>query len=342
MSRATELSQFPMSQLAQPVLVECDMQGRVLWMSDAAKARLGEAENLARAVLAQPATASSPAFSRLARILQIKNSVIVSIQPIPPEVPSRSGGLHELEHGLLLHYFHLQKVERSLSSRTRSRPRRSGARTVRQLEMERRRLGRELHTGVGQLLAAIRLQLEVVAQQLPQAPAGVEQALDRISRLASDALDQVRSISGRLHPPEWQRLGIDEALSQLWELSGIPQRFDAHLRIESPAHEPDLEVKVLLYRGAQEGISNFVRHAAATRIEMTLESGPAMLRLTIRDNGAGFDPAALSAGRANVAAGLGLRSIREQAESVGGKLEIESGPAGTTLRVSTPYSASGG
>jgi two-component system NarL family sensor kinase len=243
-----------------------------------------------------------------------------------------------LETSLLRHCLLLERAERDLSALVRQRRSGSGRGAVRQIELERQRLGRELHTGLGQMLAAIRLQLEIVAALLPGPPPLVQQALSRISTLASEALEQVRSVAARLHPPEWQRLTIEAALQQLWDMSGIPQRFQSSLRILTLPHEPDLEVKVLIYRAAQEALSNVARHARATRVDAALEMRDGCVILTIRDNGTGFDVARLLRSPASVASGIGLRSIREQAAALGGKLDVESGPAGTTLIVSAPFS----
>jgi two-component system NarL family sensor kinase len=243
-----------------------------------------------------------------------------------------------LENSLLRHCLRLQCAERDLSTFAWRHRRGTGRGAVRQIELERQRLGRELHTGLGQMLAAIRLQLEIVATLLPSPPELAKQALNRISTLANEALEQVRSVSARLHPPEWQRLTLEAALQQLWDISGIPQRFEASLRIQPLPHEPDLEVKVLIYRAAQEALSNAVRHARATRVDVVLETRDDCAILTIRDDGVGFDVAGLLRGPASVASGIGLRSIREQAAALGGKLEIQSGPAGTRLIVSVPFS----
>jgi two-component system NarL family sensor kinase len=250
-----------------------------------------------------------------------------------------AGGLLGLQSRLVGHYFRLQEAARGLSSRAEALQRGTAGGAIRQIELERQRLGRELHTGVGQLLAAIRLQLEVVASQLPNPPDLVKKALERIGTLAADALEQVRSISHRLHPPEWQRLTIEAAVLQLWEYSGIPERLEANLRIEPLPREPDQEIKVLIYRGAQEALSNLTRHARATKIEMVLEASGEQIVLRIEDNGVGFDVAKLLAAPASVAAGIGLRSIREQAAALGGKLEISSGPGGTKLELSAPFAA---
>jgi two-component system NarL family sensor kinase len=250
-----------------------------------------------------------------------------------------AGDLLELQSSLVKHYFRLREAERGLSSRAESLQRGTAGGAIRQIELERQRLGRELHTGVGQLLAAIRLQLEVVTLQLPNPPELVVKALARIATLASDALEQVRTISHRLHPPEWQRLTLEAAILQLWEYSGIPERLEASLRIEPLPREPEQEVKVIIYRGAQEALANLTRHARATKIDMALEARGDQIVLTMEDNGIGFDVAKLLAAPASVAAGIGLRSIREQAAALGGRLEITSGPGGTKLELSTPFAA---
>jgi signal transduction histidine kinase len=243
-----------------------------------------------------------------------------------------------LQSSLLRHCLRLQLAERDLFTFAWRQRRGSGRWAVRQIELERQRLGRELHTGLGQMLAAIHLQLEIIAARLPDPPAMVQQALSRISTLANEALEQVRSVSRRLHPPEWQRLTLEAALEQLWDISGIPQRFEASLCIQPLPHQPDLEVEVLMYRAAQEALSNLARHARATRVGAALETRDDRMILTIQDDGVGFDVAGLLRGPASVASGIGLRSIREQAAALGGELEVESGPAGTKLVVSVPFS----
>ncbi len=250
-----------------------------------------------------------------------------------------AGGLLALQSSLVKHYFRLREAEQGLSIRAESLRRGTGGGAIRQIELERQRLGREVHTGLGQLLAAIRLQLEVVASQLPHPPELVAKALERIGTLAADALEQVRSISHRLHPPEWQRLTLEAAILQLWEYSGIPERLEASLRIEPLPREPEQEIKVLIYRGAQEAIANLTRHAHATKIDMALEASGDRVVLTMEDNGIGFDVAKLLAAPASVASGIGLRSIREQAAALGGRLEITSGPGGTKLELSAPFAA---
>jgi signal transduction histidine kinase len=235
---------------------------------------------------------------------------------------------------LLGRYFRLEKAERKLAEATRMARAGRRAPALHQVERERQRLGRELHTGVGQMLAAIRLQLEAIAAQMPNPAEAVQQALGRIDWLSQEALQQVRGISRRLYPPEWQKLRIEEALRQLWEVSGLAQRLDGCLSLERLPREPSHEVKVLLYRTAQEGLSNISRHSMASHAQMTLETKSDRIVLTMQDNGRGFDAAAQGAD-----GGLGLRSMRDAATEAGAEFVVESAPGSTTLRVCVPFEA---
>ncbi len=243
-----------------------------------------------------------------------------------------------VQTNLISHFFRLLETEHRLSEQVRRRRGDSGKKAVRQIELERQRLSRELHTGVGQMLAAIRWQLDVISTELPSPSGNVSRALESISTLTAQTLEHVRSISSRLHPPEWQRLTLEAAIRQLWEISGIPQRLAATLHIDPLPWEPDLEVKVVLYRAFQEALSNLARHAHATRIDAGLRVSGDRVALSVRDNGVGFDVGKLLSLPANLASGIGLRSIREMAGGLGGEFEVRSGPGGTTLVVSVALS----
>jgi signal transduction histidine kinase len=184
------------------------------------------------------------------------------------------------------------------------------------------------------MLAAMKLQLEIVTSHLSDPPDGIRQALENLSKLAAGALDQVRSVSRRLHPPEWQGLTIEAALSQLWHVSGIPLRYHAHLDLSPLPREPDPEIKALLYRTAQEGLSNIMGHSHAQKVSMSLRDSSDSVVLTLQDDGVGFNTAALSR---PLSGGIGLRSLAEQATALGAKFDVDSGSNGTTLVLVTQY-----
>lgn len=334
----------PRESLACPLLLECDSGGRILWMSQRAREVVGGIENLNQLIVPRrPGEVPGiPRFRVLSwhfwRVWETPQTVVVGVRA--PQLPDRT--LMEflrLERRMLRGYFRLVHDERRLSERARRQQGAAGGgKMIRRLEKERQRLGRELHTGVGQALAAIRLQVELIGAEMPLPPPRVRQALDNIGRLSAEALDQVRTVSKRLHPPEWQRLKLEEALRQLWQTSGIGERYAAELRIEELPREPVPEVKALIYRTMQEAISNIVRHARATIVSAALRADGERVVLSVTDNGVGFDVAALRAAEANVGAGIGLRSIREQVADCGGIFDMESGPLGTKLVVSVPMS----
>jgi len=242
----------------------------------------------------------------------------------------------ELAHQLNGRLLRLQALEARLADLVRRRRRFRGRSAVRQIELERLRLSRELHTGVGQSLAAIGVQVELIHRYLPNPSADVGQCLRHVRVLAEEALDDVRSISRCLHPPKWQGLSIDAALIELWEISGVAQRFAGDIRMQPPARDPDPEMKTLLYRAAQEELANIFRHSRAKRVDLRLDNPKDRLILTVHDDGIGFETDIVFSGRSGLDSGIGLRAIREETLWLGGKLRVDSGPRGTTLEVSVP------
>jgi two-component system NarL family sensor kinase len=211
---------------------------------------------------------------------------------------------------------------------------------VQSQEDERAHLARELHDGTSQTLVSAKLLIESALEQgragrMPAA--ALEGALARLN----DALGEVRGISHRLRPALLDTLGLPAALQHLanevGEASGMA--IDAPLRgVACPL--PDVVVTVL-FRIAQEALTNCVKHAHAERVELALIfGGDGGVSLDITDDGAGFDVAAV---QRDPRRGLGLRSMRERLAAVGGQLEIESSPGhGAQLRAIIPAAALAG
>lgn len=258
----------------------------------------------------------------------------VTPPPFEPAYPDLSG-LAAVHARMMRNYFRLARATEDLYRRRRAVRRNTGSWLAEQLEMERARLGRELHAGAGQSLAGIKIHLEIIDALPEKPPAAARESLRRIGVLAQEALDQLRAISQRVHPPDWQRLRLEDAIKNLWDLMGIPQRFETELAVAAPAKEPPLAVRATLYRTVQEALANIVRHAGASRVALRLEPQNGGIRLTVEDNGKGFDPVRLLDGP-DIPAGIGLRSMRDQITRMGGEFGVDSGSGGTRLTVSLP------
>jgi signal transduction histidine kinase len=324
------------------MLLKCSEAGHLLWMSPAARTALGDARNLTDTVVsASKRPAGQPAGRDggicLSLLYAAADGLLISAQLMGREEQTREeASLRGLEGDVLRRFFRLEQTARKLVAHARRRQAGGGRDVIEQIEAERARLGRELHTGVGQLLVSILRQAELAEAQVLINGAEARQTLGRISAAAAEALSLVRAVGRRLHPPEWQRLKLETALEQLWQMSGIPQRFQAELDLAALPVQPDPVIKALFYRATQEALANIDEHAHASRVRLALASDGARIELTVWDNGPGIDTAALAAAPALIGEGLGLRSIREQASAIGGRMIFESGPLGTKLVVSVP------
>ena len=194
---------------------------------------------------------------------------------------------------------------------------------------ERNRLARELHDAVTQKLFGIVLATETVATLLDADPAKARAQLTRLRELAQEAMDELRSLIFELRPAALEAEGLATTLRKHVDVLRRVFRREIGLRIgDVPRLAPATDAEVL--RIAQEALQNAIRHAHAERIDVQLGATDGRVRLTVTDDGVGFDPAAakLRARR------LGLTSMEERAEALGGRLEIRSEPgAGTTVEL---------
>ncbi|HTT64871.1 MAG TPA: histidine kinase [Bryobacteraceae bacterium] len=236
-----------------------------------------------------------------------------------------------MQHRASRNYFRLLEADRGLRARARGVPKTVGTILADALDAERQRLGRELHTGVGQALAGIHLHLNLLETALPDPPEPVRRSLTQIAALAGAALEQVRGVSRRLYVPDWQARPLADALRSLWETSGICAKFEATLDLHELSAEPPPEVRRAVYLTAQEGISNAIQHADARRARLSLREEGSRIVLEVSDDGSGFRAPAQPA-----PAGIGLRSIHDLASQLGGNLQVESTSEGTKLSISFP------
>lgn len=198
---------------------------------------------------------------------------------------------------------------------------------------ERQKLARELHDSVSQALYGIVLGARTARTLLDRDPTQAVQPLDYILSLSEAGLAEMRALIFELRPESLQTEGLVAALGKL--VNALGARHPLKVTLEAEA-EPDvsLDVKESLYRIAQEAMNNIVKHARAQQVKVLLKVAGNELRLEISDDGTGFDTGAEFPGH------LGMITMRERAEKVGGTFAIESAlNAGTHIQVKIPLSA---
>ncbi len=195
---------------------------------------------------------------------------------------------------------------------------------------ERSRLSRELHDAVAQKLFSLRLTAQAAAALAARDPGRVPAELVQVERLAADALAELRSVIFELRPADLEEDGLTASLRK--HIGMLDRVYDARLTFHGEGDVTLTEERELtLFRIAQEAVHNALRHAHASDISLRLSSDGTHVSLTIADDGAGFDLA--DAGRD----GLGLTSMRDRTEEVGGAMTIESAPgSGTVIKVEVP------
>ncbi len=243
--------------------------------------------------------------------------------------------LTDLQRSAAHNYFRIFRAWERLD-RNRSQPLENpGAMLTRELERERSRIARELHAGAGQPLAGIKLHLDLLSSEFPELPSRMRDGMGRIQLLADQALEQVRAVSHRLYPPDWQQLGVTEAIETLLHSSGLTQTSEVTLEIASFDPQPSHEVKVTLYRCCQECLSNILRHSRAKNVAISLSQTGGRFVLSIEDDGVGFDPEKVAAADPR-SRGIGLPAMDQQVRALGGSLIVQSGSMGTRLEFCLP------
>src|SRR4051794_29958365 len=199
-----------------------------------------------------------------------------------------------------------------------------GRAVIRAQEEERARIAQDLHDEVNQALTAILLRLQAAALDVPP---GLRSELKEIQTLATQAMEELLTLARTLRPTALDDHGLVPALASqvanFGERTGIRASFHRH----GEAPELSDEEQLVLYRVAQESLSNIVQHSQASAVRVELSSiGRTVLR--IRDDGCGFAPSSRSGGR------LGVSGMRERALLVGGRLNVFSAPGeGTTIEL---------
>jgi signal transduction histidine kinase len=202
-------------------------------------------------------------------------------------------------------------------------------------EAERRRIGHELHDGLGQRLTAVALAVDGLAALLREQPDGSARAAEAAGRIR-EAIAETRRLSHGLAPVGLEAGGLAHALENM--ASGLSAAGAVRVVFETSNPPPvcSTEVATQLFRIAQEAVTNALKHASPSEIRIGLHAEPEALALEVEDDGEGFPSAAMGLGQGGavgvgMGGGLGLRLMRHRAQLLGGQLDVSPARAGGTL-----------
>ncbi|MDD5209118.1 MAG: chemotaxis protein CheB [Elusimicrobiales bacterium] len=340
--RERKLSEKNVLRLANSVLdsndavIICDLKDQILAWNKGAQKMYGYTE----------AEALSMSIKRLMpenKLIKAKELVKVSAAPIETQRLTRGGRILDVlltvtvlrdEKGQAVE---VATTERDITEQKRADRELRGlhSRSISAQETERKRLSRELHDGVGQILSGVKFRLESLPAEISLQGKDAEKII-KVGGLLSQAISEIRRVSQNLMPSELVDLGLEPALRTLCrefkERAGVPVTLQAGNVPTDVA--PALELA--LFRIAQEALNNIGKHSKASMAAVKLSRKGKELVLTVSDNGIGFT---LGGKRQPAGRGIGLGSMRERSELLGGSLELNSKPgAGTTLVVRVPLS----
>ena len=225
----------------------------------------------------------------------------------------------------------LEQVQRDLVEREALR-RELLRHTVIAQEDERARIARELHDETAQFLTALSLNLATLRNSAELEPAGVK-ILDRLQALSLQMSRGVHRMVHDLRPAQLDDLGLVAALQYLGDQEKSQAGLNVSIHVEGQRQRLDPLVETVLFRVAQEALTNVARHANCDSAQIRLCFSPQQVVLSIRDEGTGFH----LNGKKPLSRGWGLAGMRERAESVGGELKLSSNPGrGTLVEVAVP------
>jgi signal transduction histidine kinase len=200
-------------------------------------------------------------------------------------------------------------------------------------EEERRRIGRELHDDTAQSLLLLRLQLEMMERDAPEAWRG---RLEQSREIAERAIVDLRRTIAALSPALLERLGLESALRQLAARFGKRHSAQVDVRVSASCNQLAPGAQEVVYRVAQESLQNISKHSCASKVSLRLSSADKRFRLSVCDNGSGFSPD-LALGKP---LSFGLAGMRDRAALLGGTLAVTSKPGqGAKVTLDLPRAA---
>jgi two-component system sensor histidine kinase UhpB len=255
-------------------------------------------------------------FSPLERLIE-------QVEAIDPAQPSS----FEADESSVDEVGRLSASFRLLLERIEAEQRRSGRLVLRAQEEERKRVARDLHDEVNQALTALLLRLQALSQR---APAELAEEIGELKALVNQAMEELLQLARQLRPTALDDHGLVPAVNTQLKRFADQTGIAGELKTVGDSSRLSEDQQIVVYRVAQESLSNVAQHSGAKRVEVNLAAREEGVTLRVRDDGRGFDTFTPN-GR------LGLNGMAERARLVGGTLDVQSAPgSGTTVILHIP------
>jgi len=202
---------------------------------------------------------------------------------------------------------------------------------------ERRRLARDLHDSLGQILSAVKMNLSYLGRDTSHLDERGRNAVIESRDLIDTCIKEVRTLSHLLHPPMLDEVGLLPAVR--WFVHGFSQRSGVDVSLDLPQmlQRLSVELEIAAFRVLQESLTNIHRHSGSPTARVSLSVEDSRLHLEIADDGCGIPSQKLASTQENINIGIGILGMRERIRQLGGQLEISSANQGTTVHVTIPF-----
>lgn len=223
------------------------------------------------------------------------------------------------------------ELERQVEQRTVAL-RRLSSQVLSLQDSERRRIARGLHDSLGQYLAGLKLNVDLLRQHPDR-----EELWSDSEQLLEHCITEIRTLSYLLHPPMMDEVGLASAVR--WYAEGLAQRSGITVNLEIPARLARLShaTEIALFRMLQEALTNVHRHSGASVANVCIQQDAEQVVLEVRDNGHGMKQELLNSfNQTGTGVGVGLAGMRERVWELGGKLKLQSNEKGTSMEITVP------
>jgi PAS domain S-box-containing protein len=232
------------------------------------------------------------------------------------------------------------KIARDIGERQRSAGALKAAelsgRLLQMQDQERRRIARELHDSLGQLLTAVKMNVSQVLKERDKLSVDAARCVEENSQLIEQGLTEIRTLSHLLHPPLLDELGLACALKSYVDGFAARSKISVTLQLNSDLGQLEKDQELCLFRVAQECLTNIHRHSGSATALVRLSRSSSHIELEIKDHGRGLPVEIQSKIASGVCAGVGFRGMQERVSQVGGVLMVRSNGNGTSVRVELP------